>query len=239
MQQNTSQVEIFISPHPDDICFSAFAAISQKNQDCSSIIINVFNRSCWTFTSEPRPENHKKITKIRREEELSFATYMGVQVEFLDLEDTSLRYQEFGQEYKQLPQQDPIYHLVQKNLLDALRQYTPVNRIYAPLGISKHVDHLICRDVVFKNPDIQAHIILYEDLPYIAHIDEESIKNYVTKLEPQLAPLPRSITPSEQKATAMNIYHSQLENHTIPTVINYGLKLGKKSSLVERYWTLA
>jgi len=239
MNENIFKREIFISPHPDDICFSAFLAVSQKEQNCKSVILDVFNRSCWTFTSEPGQENSEEVTKTRRSEELAFISHVKADVEFLEFEDSSLRYREFGHEYKQIPQEEPLYGLIEKRILNILERYNPISRIYVPLGISGHVDHLICRDIFFRQPDMRKHIIFYEDLPYIARFNENEIKAFVSNLDPKLVPSTLSISSSEPKKIAMNLYRSQLESHTISTVITYGLRLGQNYSFVERYWKFA
>ncbi|MEM6518100.1 MAG: PIG-L family deacetylase [Cyanobacteria bacterium P01_C01_bin.70] len=229
-------MNIFLSPHLDDICFSSFLAI--KEEPKNSCIINVFNKSCWNFLQAPDKKKADLVTKSRKQEELLFGSKLGVNIDFLGLEDSSLRHNNFGDEYEISSRKDQVFSVASTKIAEKLEQYTPLARIYVPLGISYHVDHLICRDVILQRQDLREKTFLYEDLPYIASFSEEDIHDFVCDFDFRLTPLILKADSPKSKITSMSLYQSQLESHTISKVVNYGLRLGGDEFLAERYWKL-
>lgn len=227
---------IFVSPHLDDICYSAFTAIKNCSSLSRTVIVTIFSKSCWTFLTKPCHEEALQVTNIRQKEEKEFAANIGAELNLLNLNDSSLRYQKFGEEYKTKSHNDPIYRLALVKLTDTLRTYEPISRIYIPLGISQHVDHLIARDIVLESEEFRNFVCLYEDLPYVARYKDEAIYRFVTKVAKSAISELRLTSSPELKVNAMQLYKSQLEPDTIATVIGYGLKLGNQKKLVERYW---
>lgn len=232
------QLDIFISPHLDDICFSSFIAIKNSNKSGKALIIDVFNQSCWTFLEKIDPKNHLKITNIRYKEEMSFVKHVEAEVIFLDFKDTSLRYQDLGEEYGQYSHKDPIYVTVKNKLINTIYKYNNINHIYIPLGISDHIDHLICRDILLQDNSLKTKALLYEDLPYIANFSEDYIRKYIDNLNCDLVATVYNLDSAKEKKIAMEIYKSQLEKNTIEKIINYGLLIDNKTNFSERYWRI-
>jgi len=230
-------MNIFLSPHPDDICFSAFLAIKEKDPSNPPVIITVFNKTCWRFDAPVRSQDAARVTSVRAHEERTFAASVEATVKFLEFEDSSLRYRFLGDEYKNTPTEDHIFPTVEKTIHDALERYDSIGKIYIPLGISNHVDHLICREAVFRHHHLRNNAVLYEDLPYVASFSEENIRVFVGQLCSHLANNTLHTPSVKEKTAAMSFYRSQLEEDTISTVIKYGVRLGNNTSLAERYWS--
>lgn len=231
----TQRKRVFLSPHPDDICFSSYVSLCRSRR-CAPVILDVFNKSCWSFREPPCPDRWAEVTSIRAAEERLFGLRMGAEVVQLGFEDSSLRCaRSTGDEYGLAPSKDPQFQRITEAILFALSELEPFERILAPLGISNHIDHLICRDVCLQTPSLRTRTILYEDLPYVAAFEEEQISNFARSLPHRLEAFELRLACPDEKAGAMQVYESQLESHTIPTVVRYGTRKGN-GNLSERYY---
>jgi LmbE family N-acetylglucosaminyl deacetylase len=233
-----SSCDLFISPHPDDICYSAFLAITQRDASSPAVIVTLFSQSCWTFLSTLQRQDAMQVTHMRRDEELAFAGFVNANVDFLDLPDTSLRCATFGDEYRLAPTEDFIYETARAKLSDVLRRRESIATIYAPLGISGHVDHLIARDIMLGFDPLRHRLLLYEDLPYVARYNDKAITSFAARLPGQPRPELRTAPSPQRKIDAMRLYRSQLEPNTVEVVIGYGMQRSEQTIFAERYWRL-
>ena len=159
--------ELFVSPHPDDICYSAFGTASQgapkenKGESSSStngrLIVTVFSKSrCANGQlGEKLGQNVGDITHIRRQEDEDFAKSMGCQLIQMGLGDSSAR-DEFSRREElqtqskrsqsQATKAHPMYPKVYASLRDTIRWAVECrSAIYLPLGIGCHIDHMMTR----------------------------------------------------------------------------------------------
>jgi hypothetical protein len=156
-------LELLLSPHPDDLVYSAF---TQLNVD--SLLkhaVTFFNVSGFNRLS-PVIKLPAGITSIMRTvEDRAIMAALGVQVTYLFLEEFPLR------GGKGAPK-----------LGGLLRSIEPrPRRIVAPLGVGSHPDHVLLRDFAVEciTKEYTDELLLYEDLPYAFYnskLRDEEIK---------------------------------------------------------------
>lgn len=235
------QKHLFISPHPDDIAFSAFASLTLVPQNKQREVVTVFSQSCWTFTSEIDPKRARYVTAQRRAEDERFAWSQNALIRRLGFKDTSLRGLSEGEEYRRLPPGDPLYRSVTEALARVLEDQDGRAICYVPLGVSHHLDHLMVRDAVLSLRSGPHDVVFYEDLPYCENYSEQYIREFVRALSPELplAPKLSDLTSHwPEKIAAVRLYESQLEAGTIESLERYAARVAGEGRLAERVWAL-
>jgi LmbE family N-acetylglucosaminyl deacetylase len=142
-----------MSPHPDDLVYSAFSVL---NHGLSlRIAVVLFNVSCFTkWGLKPKP----LVSLLRTLEDKVALGLLGVKPVHVYLGDTTAR-------------RRPLTGGLELRLLED----SAPQRIYCPLGIGSHPDHLITRRVALEHWikwGKQPEFYLYEDLPYAARLRE-------------------------------------------------------------------
>lgn len=239
---NNRTQSIFLSPHADDICYSAFGSIyNPYSGRWRSLIVTVFSKSCWTFWAALVKEMAEGVTHVRQQEERGFAGEMGCDLKMLGFEDSSLRNQSPGDEYKGSdPRLDPVFPRVVAALRAVMAENPDGAAVFVPLGNSNHLDHLIVRDAaleVLKDyPDGRYPLFYYEDLPYAAALTEGQLHQYARSVNPALSPYLVSIEEIwHLKEAFIRHYRSQLENSTIRNIKAHALAVGGTYK-AERIW---
>jgi LmbE family N-acetylglucosaminyl deacetylase len=146
---------LFLSPHPDDLVYSAFASITDHAGNGHAVVFfNVSRFTKWGLL----PKN--LVTTIRTLEEKMILRRFQLKSSFLWMNDYSTR-------------TTPIdaFDLISK--LARLRGR--IRNIFCPLGIGNHPDHLAVRSTAVNywlTFATRPRLYFYEDLPYAARIDE-------------------------------------------------------------------
>jgi LmbE family N-acetylglucosaminyl deacetylase len=228
---------IFVSPHPDDICFSSFLAATSP-ENIERHIVTVFSRSRFWLHPTRNTGDPNEISNIRRAEELRFAQMISATHHDLGYPDSSLRYSHGGPEYGTPALSDTIFESVYNSLKESVNGIGPANAVYVPIGISRHVDHLICRDAILRLP-LSCPVVFYEDLPYISRYTDGEINAFVSSFGFQVsAQLLYAEDGGRAKVAAIEIYKTQLEGNTIELIAGYGHRLAGAGAFAERYWRL-
>jgi deacetylase len=170
---------LFLSPHPDDICFSSFLACALPIPN--KCILTVFSQSRFWINPCLQFSTPQAVSDARLQEERAFASAIGAELVVLGLTDTSVRYAVAGIEYSRVPAEDPLFCVFQRHWHHFIAERPGFDTIFVPLGISEHIDHLICRDVVMSSQPTQ-RIVLYEDLPYVAARTDSEIQAFAVDL---------------------------------------------------------
>lgn len=226
---------IFVSPHPDDICFSAFLAATSSCH-VEHHIITVFSRSQFWLRPCKDTTDPDEISDIRRTEDLGFAGIVSATHHDLGYPDSSLRFSHGGPEYGTLATSDPVFQSVCDSLQQRVNNLDPTNAVYVPIGISRHVDHLICRDAILRLKP-SCPIVLYEDLPYISRYTDGEITSFVSGLGFQVREeLLFAADGGRAKLSAIDVYKTQLEANTLELIRGYGRRIAGSGSFAERYW---
>jgi len=148
-----SHANLFLSPHPDDLVYSAFAAITEHGGEGDALVF--FNASRFTRWGL-LPKN--VATMMRTFEERIVLALLRLGSSFLWMDDSSSRGNAIeGREFRSKP---VYFHQQLRNL-------------FCPLGIGEHPDHLAVRDLGIEywvRCRSKPRIWFYEDLPYAAKI---------------------------------------------------------------------
>ena len=174
---------VFVSPHLDDVVFSCgglIAAMVRSGVDVS--IVTVFTAQPYRLNAEAllfHRECGMGVDGIekRRNEDLAAARILGVTTEHLGLFEAIYRVTSTGvpryslrdESYLEVTTEPATLRAVGDVLRMALRNREKA-RIYAPLGIGRHVDHLMVRSAIEHHVSSAAppncNLAYYEELPY-------------------------------------------------------------------------
>lgn len=184
-----SEIYIFLSPHLDDAVLSCGGYIARLAAAGEQVVIATFFTSdlpqgkplSWLARRNLRSWNMAgSLTPFadRRLEDQAAAARLGVQTIHLGLLDAMYRSGADGLFYYTRNTVGVSIHpedekrtgqAIQENLLKIMERYSSFSqiRLFAPLGLSQHVDHLLVRNqaqALFG----QETLAYYEELPYAA-----------------------------------------------------------------------
>ena len=150
---------IFLSPHPDDLVYSAFSAlVEQTGVGTAVIFFNVSRFTKWGLLPK------YFVTPLRTLEERIILTRLRVRPSFLWLDDSSSR----------------GYPINGQKVASKLDRFRGAFRyVFCPLGISEHPDHATVRSAAIDywlKCGSKPRICFYEDLPYAAKMKEAEVE---------------------------------------------------------------
>jgi LmbE family N-acetylglucosaminyl deacetylase len=217
---------LFLSPHPDDLVYSAFSALLEHSGVGRAVIFfNVSRFTKWGLLPK------YIVTMMRTLEERIILTRLRVRPSFLWMEDSSSR-------------SSPINGEAVASKLAVFQgafQY-----IFCPLGISRHSDHMAVRSAAIdywltcgKKPRIR----FYEDLPYAARmrdIDFE-VETCVRELSRSCGRLSTCYHPMNADQFKRKLFFNRMyltQNDHSRLLKKHAEELGKKSeqAFAERYF---
>lgn len=220
---------LFVSPHLDDIALSCAGLAGRLARQGRRVIMATFctadyegpfplspaaQHEHWQWQLGEQPYRH------RRAEDRQAADLLGAEALHLGLLDAIYRYDDAGQPLytgKQFmggqvhPRDWEHFH---PRVVDALRQALSVAgdaaRVYCPLGIGGHVDHVVVRRAV-EQVCHPAQVAYYEDYPY-AGKDAGALKPYLEQAGSVWRPTLVHLTEAEveTRIAAIACYRSQL-----------------------------
>jgi len=179
---------LFFSPHIDDAIFSCGGLILKLLKQKRRIaIINIFTKAndhkskTDSIKQELKKNNFKSAKKLyssRKKSEREIARKINVDVFFLDFEDGLFRKNIDGflyPSYKNLfsgkinKNEKDIIEKIKNKISPFTNNCKKETAIYAPIGIGKHIDHIITKKVI-KQINKNLNIFLWEDIPYSNNI---------------------------------------------------------------------
>jgi LmbE family N-acetylglucosaminyl deacetylase len=167
-------IDIFVSPHADDIAYSCFGSIHfSKNE---KIIVTVFSLSRYAYNSSKN--EIEETTNLRKMEDKRFADAENSRLIFLDFSDTSIYMPKSTQD-------DNIIQQIEDCFLKIIVKFEPCN-IFIPIAIGWHLDHHRTRNAILsfikKHPQFINNIYLYEDLPYACDFSAVEYREEINKI---------------------------------------------------------
>lgn len=163
-QRGISSV-LAVSPHPDDVAFSAGVLLKCLAEHFPTEILTVFDRSRWIPNHNTADTDVDTASRLRIEEDRIFCSWAGVGRRSLSLEDAGLRgYDDRTERGTQLQMDNTSAQVCR--MIDPLLRNLDRALVLGPAGIGGHVDHCIVRDAVLKHARHDAIVLLYDDLPY-------------------------------------------------------------------------
>jgi hypothetical protein len=161
--------DLLLSPHPDDLVYSAYASLSDRTRPKLGVVF--FNVSRFALG---RLLPMVPVTALRTLEDRLILGWNGVKARYFFLRDSSLRENNDNQSLGRWP------------LAPGPSVGGTPHRIFAPLGVGAHEDHLLVRKAAISWWSTEyrriPQICFYEDLPYAARsenlwAEEERIVN--------------------------------------------------------------
>jgi LmbE family N-acetylglucosaminyl deacetylase len=207
---------LFLSPHPDDLVYSAFCAITESAGVGRAVVF--FNVS--RFTKWGLLPKHI-VTMMRSLEEKLILARLQIESSFLWMEDSSCRPDMINQ------------GLVSSKLMDIRGAY---QCIYCPLGISGHTDHLAVRSAgvdLWLRSGKRSRICFYEDLPYAARLRdvESEVETRVRELTHFCGQLSVRYHPMDRDRVKRKMFFSRLyitQNNHSRLLRMHAKELGKR-----------
>ena len=189
---------LLLSPHPDDLVFSAFSILIKNPNNLALVFFNVSRFTRWPVKSK------KLVTSYRTFEDRTILRSLKTKVKYLHLEDNSL---------KDSTDSDFISNL--KVGLDF------PTKIYSPLGVGNSPNHLQVRKWAVDQWikwERKPQLYFYEDLPYAAKLEnlEHEEERIIVELERSCGPLQKhaeSLTGAQlqRKLRMCRAYFSQTD----------------------------
>jgi len=221
----TPQIDLFLSPHPDDLVYSAFAEIiERRNKRAAVVFFNASRFTRWGIL----PKN--LVTIMRTIEEVLILSSLGLRTSFLWLEDSSTRSAEVDKDEVAFS-------------LDKFRGR--VRSLFCPLALTGHPDHVMVRNVAvdyWLRCRNRPRISFYEDLPYAARIDgvDNQVEGCVKRLSKVCADLSVRYKPLSVDLFRRKLFFSRLyltQNDQTRLLEKHGKELGQRcgSSYAEKY----
>lgn len=196
-------MNVFISPHLDDIAYSCYGTLN--NVSFPRLCIVVFNKSCYAFDMV-NPAKTGEISALRLKEEMHFWDSFQTELVVLGYEDSSVR-------SRLEIENNAVYEAISKHLLAV-----GPSALYAPAGIGWHYDHIVLRNIIlsfWKQFHNFYSLFLYEDLPYACEFSEDEYIRELDKLsrDHALSLLPVSFLfdgyQNDWENVIKNVYESQ------------------------------
>jgi CelD/BcsL family acetyltransferase involved in cellulose biosynthesis/LmbE family N-acetylglucosaminyl deacetylase len=182
---------LVLSPHLDDAVLSCGALLTQLAPRCPVTVVTVFSaaslgphtRAARSYLRQCAVDDAECLYSARREEDRAVLASLGVQARHLEVPDALFRRRRFavpglGAVLPELEHRYPTYRwdiargrvaradraLVTRlgAQLDELVRALDAAVVLSPLGVGRHVDHLICRTLGERYRD-RMH---YSDFPY-------------------------------------------------------------------------
>jgi LmbE family N-acetylglucosaminyl deacetylase len=155
---------IYVSPHPDDVAFSAAAHVAHDVAHGIEVqVLTLF---------EPGGGGPFGDTKTRRHEDERFAARLGVTLHACDFPDAIVRhprYRDRAALFGPLPDdEEPLIESLRARVQAAIDSCHPhCRRVLAPLAVGGHVDHEATRRAALRLDLHGAELVFYEDAPYV------------------------------------------------------------------------
>jgi len=240
---------LIVSPHVDDAAFSvAGAARTHVLRGDSVSIVTVFSKS--EYLENYLPSTSKSVSEVRRQEDWLFLEKLNdgalsesrASMDWLDFPDAPLRPKYSNGELcisRPLDSEDlAIVAELSVKLLNFVQRQT---HLVLPLGLGRHVDHVIAREAGLSLAPLCATTFFYEDLPYAGERPEAFARAYVDSfaafrgfnIERDIVPIPSGVT---WKIGIVKSYASQCTRQCLQCISNHAKRLSIQGS--ERLWQL-
>ena len=216
----TGYAHIFVAPHLDDAVLSCGGQIAALvDAGARTLVVTVCAASPSSATPlTPYAEHLHRSYNLgddpaarRREEDAAALALLGCDGLHLDQLDAPYRLPVYGTRgavFNAPVPDDPLFAAAGR-VLDQLRARQPAARLYLPLGVGSHVDHLVVCAAGLAAYERGASIVWYEDAPYA--VEPELVAVRLRALGAGWAPLVVEIGPAlPRKLAAIPAYRSQV-----------------------------
>lgn len=228
---------ILVSPHSDDIAYSIGGSLLQDFLFRPILMVTVFPKS--NYSPCIRKGNSETISNMRHLEDVEFTNKLNIEFKSFHFSEPSLRgYSDRDIFSNNNPNSDPIYMEVYYCLSELIKSYK-CKLIVSPIGLGKHIDHVIVSDICYKiSKENNIKIIFYEELPYAFRSTMNQIKVRAQVINPNLRPYKIDITSVyNNKIKNIKLYKTQTFVGIQTKIKLHALRLGiENKSLIELIW---
>ena len=211
---------VYIAPHLDDAVLSCGGQIARHTADGARVLAVTICAASPT-AGEPLTPYAEHLHRTyglgadpaagRREEDRQALALLGCDGLHLDQLDAPYRLPAYGARaavFGQPVPDDPLGPATLR-ILDRLRAQQPAARLYLPLGVGSHVDHLVVCAAGLTLHDQGANIVWYEDAPYAIEPDliAQRLQTLAGHFEPAVVQIGQML---ERKLQAIAAYRSQV-----------------------------
>lgn len=225
-----------LAPHCDDIAYSLAGRLFSGAEGGRGMqLLTIFSRSCFAPYA-PYVTTEAQITALRQDEESRFCAALHLEHDCLDLAEAPLRgYPDVDSLFAEdgVTPNDPVLECLEQRLRQRLKAAAPA-RVFAPLGIGGHVDHLITRAAAQRVFGGVCPLLFYEDLPYAGELQPAELSRQLARdaqgLRPLLTPLGDWLPDKLERLAG---YASQVAPKDLESVKTHAHLIGG-----ERVWTL-
>jgi LmbE family N-acetylglucosaminyl deacetylase len=172
----SSQHDLYLSPHFDDVCFSLGGFAARRRQ---GILLTFFSNSIHVAThtddtGRAMSNRLAVVSALRREEDLAFARKVGLHQVIAGLDEATFRGRGSWDTEKSADDAVLLNQRVVTAIMTAVqsRPIGPRPWLFCPMGIGGHVDHVTILRIVLKNYDALQTVYrigFYEDLHYASN----------------------------------------------------------------------
>jgi LmbE family N-acetylglucosaminyl deacetylase len=236
---------LYLAPHSDDAAFSSTGVLHA----CARRRIPIHIVTCFSISAHCRDglgQDPAVVSPARKQEDRRFAATLPAPAElrWLDLEDAPLRPQHLGKHpFKETTMTDAdtaLGALIESRLAPHL---DPTTLLLAPLGLGRHIDHLIVRDVAAAIAQSgRARVAFWEDLPYAGRVGLEDLQR---DIDASMATMGLELRPhlvidehlEECKKSALACYPSQVADVHRNGIFTQMRRVAGNGLLAERLWS--
>lgn len=235
---------VVLSPHSDDAALSIGGILSKYQNDVDITIFTLTGPSRCAGTCSSLYGDIPKITRIRKNEDILCAQFLGARLVCADIEDGEMYVDNFGVCWADQIMSTPDDHrinLFYSSMGSFFDKTSPPNRVFCPIAAGAHVDHAATH-AAFSSLARERHsyfsktrIFFYEDLPYcqyeydklISRIDDiKGIKSHIVPIDP-----------SKKKNTIIPYQSQYFVDQIFFDIFTYSENLIPESkNMVERIW---
>lgn len=238
---------LYLAPHSDDAAFSSAGLLHA----CVTRRIGVRIVTCFSRSGHARgviDAEPDVVTRMRQDEDRRFVAALSgdVTVRWLGLEDAPLRPAHRGQhpckEATMTPADEALGERIARALAPELKNAA---WLLAPLGLGRHIDHRIVRDVAATLARCgRVPVAWWEDLPYAGRVDTATLREEIDATRDALG-LPlrpvllRDARLADTKRAALSFYPSQVIDIHRRGVLGHLRRVAGDGTAAERLWVTA
>ena len=221
---------LFIEPHPDDIALSCGGFFIKSREHYEIHVLTVFTRgSLSTFPwrrqinlAEKEYENLRILESKLAIEDFAKCNNIILRWPLALMRTHSDSYQEIDMNDLQIVEK--LFNIIKKMFYE-----NKYSIIIGPLGVGRHIDHLICSEAILKiRKELNVNIYLYEDMPYSLNKISYGSRMNELKKKYSLESFGDNISGLiNKKAAFLSIYKSQFDDYTCSQIRGMMLSLGR------------
>jgi LmbE family N-acetylglucosaminyl deacetylase len=222
---------LILEPHFDDTAYSMAGLLLTGVVGAGALVVTVFSRSI--FAPYAAVSGVDEISALRYREHKKFCAGISVMYRTLGYDEAPQRGWSMDNIFDTMYGKDDEMELKKRIAGDFVllnESYMP-DEVFAPLGISGHIDHVAVRECAEKA--FPGKIKYYEDLPYAGEIQAVEYTKWIENLTKGLQPIQNPDADNlDRRIELLKSYRSQVAEKDIKAVRNYiSMHRG------ERFWT--